>query len=344
MAKIIDLRSDTVTRPVPQMRRAIADAVVGDDVFGDDPTVNAFQDRVASLLGKEAAIFVPSGTMANQTALASITSPGDEVILERQSHIFNYEVAAVAALSGLQVNPLDGDRGVITAELIEGHIRDANLHLPITRVISIENTHNRAGGRVYPFDEMQAIKALADRYGLKVHLDGARLANAVMATGISFEEYAACANTVSMCFSKGLGAPVGSIVAADADTIDTVRRKRKMFGGGMRQAGILAAAALFALDHHLEGLKTDHENALELGRHIEAVEGLDLVYPVESNIVIFRVAPVAGTVGQFLETLKKNNILAISFGKDFVRMVTHLDVNSKEIAQVGEVLRSIHRR
>lgn len=342
MAKIIDLRSDTVTRPVPQMRRAIADAVVGDDVFGDDPTVNEFQDKVASLLGKEAAIFVPSGTMANQTALASLTSPGDEVILERQCHIFNYEVAAVAALSGLQVNPLDGDRGVITADQIEAAIRESNLHHPITRVISIENTHNRAGGRVYPLEEMRAIKALAGRRGLKVHLDGARLANAVMATGVPFTDYAACADTVSMCFSKGLGAPVGSIVASDAATIEIVRRKRKMFGGGMRQVGILAAAARYALDHHIERLKIDHENASELGRHVEAVDGLDLTFPVESNIVIFRVSPALGPVGRFLDALKSKGILAISFGTDFVRMVTHLDVDGEDIALVGEVMKSMN--
>ncbi|MBI4719851.1 MAG: aminotransferase class I/II-fold pyridoxal phosphate-dependent enzyme [Chitinivibrionia bacterium] len=344
MARIIDLRSDTVTRPGPQMRRAIAEAAVGDDVFGDDPTVIALEERVAALMGKEASLFVPSGTMANQVALASISSPGDEVILDRQSHIFNYEVAAAAALSGLQVNPLDGDRGMITAEMIEPHIRAANVHHPVTKIIAIENTHNRAGGRVYPIEEMRAIKRLAGRCGLIVHLDGARLANAVMASGVSFADYASCADTVSMCFSKGLGAPIGSIVVSTAETIRKARRKRKMFGGGMRQVGILAAAALYALDNHIERLRIDHENARRLGGHIEAVDGLELAYPVESNIVVFRVHPRLGTVEALLASLKEKGILAIPFGAGLVRMVTHLDVNEGDIALVGEVLRAVKSR
>jgi threonine aldolase len=341
MARIIDLRSDTVTRPGPQMRRAIAEAVVGDDVFGDDPTMIALEERVAALLGKEASLFVPSGTMANQVALASISSPGDEVILDRQSHIFNYEVAAAAALSGLQANPLDGDRGVITAEMIEPHIRAANVHHPVTKIIAIENTHNRAGGRVYPLEEMRAIKLLAERYGLSVHLDGARLANACVATGTAFADYASCADTVSMCFSKGLGAPVGSIVASTTETIRKARRKRKMFGGGMRQAGILAAAALYALDNHIERLQIDHDNARRLGGHIEAVDGLELAYPIESNIVVFRVHPRLGTVESLLAVLKENGVLAIPFGAGLVRMVTHLDVDADDIALVGTVLRAV---
>jgi threonine aldolase len=344
MAKIIDLRSDTVTRPGPDMRRAIAEAAVGDDVFGDDPTVIALEERVAALLGKEASLYVPSGTMANQVALASISSPGDEVILDRQSHIFNYEVAAASALSGLQLNPLDGDRGVITAGMIEPHIRAANVHHPVTKVIAVENTHNRAGGRIYPFEEMQAIKRLAERRGLSVHLDGARLANACVATGISFAEYAACADTVSMCFSKGLGAPVGSIVASTADTIRRARRKRKMLGGGMRQAGILAAAALYALDHHIERLQIDHDNARRLAGHIESIDGLELVYPVESNIIVFRVHPRMGTVESLLAGLKQNGVLAIPFGAGLVRMVTHLDVDADDITLAGKALRAATSR
>jgi threonine aldolase len=341
MSKMIDLRSDTVTRPGPEMRRAIAEAVVGDDVFGDDPTVIALEQRVASIFGTEAALFVPSGTMANQVALASITQPGDEVILDRQCHIFNYEVAAAPTLSGLQFNPLDGVNGVITAEQIRPHIRPPNLHCPVTRVISIENTHNRAGGHVFPFDEMKRIKALAESHGLKVHLDGARLANAVAATGVSFRDYVSCADTVNMCFSKGLGAPVGSIVSGPGDVIQRARRKRKQFGGGMRQAGILAAAALYALDHHIDRLKDDHENARRLGRAIQSVDGLELVYPVETNIVIFRVDESFDTVDGFLSRLKEHDILAVSFGPVWVRMVTHLDVSSEEIGTVADVLASL---
>jgi threonine aldolase len=344
MARIIDLRSDTVTRPVPEMRRAIAEAVVGDDVFGDDRTVNELQNRVSELLGKEAALFVPSGTMANQVSLASLTSPGDEVILERQSHIFNYEAAAAATLSGLQLNPLDGERGVITADMIKRHIRSNDVHLPVTKLISIENTHNRAGGGIYPFAEMSRIKELAESLGLRVHLDGARLANASVASGVSLKEYAACADTVSMCFSKGLGCPIGSIIASDGAIIARARRKRKQFGGGMRQVGILAAAALYALDHHINRLQIDHANAGRLGEIIQAVDGLELAFPVETNIVIFKVEESFCSVDGLLGALRDENILAIPFGVNLVRMVTHLDVNSEDMEVVGEVLCSLKPR
>ena len=244
MSRIVDLRSDTVTRPVADMRRAIAEAEVGDDVFGDDPTVNLLQERVASLFGTEAALFVPSGTMSNHVALAAITQPGDEVIMDRFAHIFNNEAAAGAVLSGLQLNPIDGSAGVITADQIEPLIRPGSLHQPATRVIALENTHNAAGGRVFPLEEMQRVKRLAESHDVKVHLDGARLCNAVVASGVSFADYVKCADTVNMCFSKGLGCPVGSIVGGNEATIGRARRKRKQFGGGMRQAGILAAEAL----------------------------------------------------------------------------------------------------
>jgi threonine aldolase len=323
------------------MRKAIAEAEVGDDVFGDDPTVIALESRVARDFGKEAALFVPSGTMANQVALASITHPGDEVILERQSHMFNYEVAAASALSGIQFNPLDGERGVITAGDIAPHIRGDNIHHPVTRVISIENTHNRAGGRIFPLDRMREIKSLADEHGLQVHLDGARLANASVATGISFETYASCADTVSICFSKGLGAPIGSIVVSSSETIPRARKKRKMFGGAMRQVGILAAAALYALDHHIERLKVDHENAARLGEIISSTEGIELLYPIETNIVVFRVDEKAYTLEGFLSTLAEHQVLAVPFGPSTVRMVTHLDITARDIDYVREVLRTL---
>ena len=323
------------------MRRAIAEAIVGDDVFGDDPTVIELERRITALFGKEAALFVPSGTMANQVALASLTQPGDEVICDRQCHIFNYEVATASALSGLQMNALDGEIGVITADQIKPYIRAENLHCPTTRLIAIENTHNRAGGHVFPFDEMKRIKALADSKGLKVHLDGARLANAVVATGVPFREYAACADTVNMCFSKGLGAPVGSIVAGSAETIKKARKKRKAFGGGMRQAGILAAAAIYALDHHIDRLADDHKNARTLADAIQSVDGLDLVYKVDTNIIIFKVDDKFDTVDGLLARLARHNILAVSFGPSWVRMVTHLDVSAADVAAVADVLRSL---
>jgi threonine aldolase len=342
--KVVDLRSDTVTRPVPGMRRAIAEADVGDDVFGDDPTVNALEERVAHEFGKEAALFVPSGTMGNQVALASLTQPGDEVILDRESHIFNYEVAAAAVLYGVQFNALDGERGVITRELIAPHIRADNLHCPVTRVIAVENTHNRAGGRVFPIGIMREVKALAESKGLKVHLDGARIANASVATGIAFREYGACADTISMCFSKGLGAPVGSIVISDNETIRKARKKRKMFGGGMRQAGILAAAAIYALNHHIERLREDHENATRLGKRIASIDGVKLIHPVETNIIVFKLDESAYSPEEFLSSLKARGVLAVPFGPSIVRMVTHLDISADDITFVEGVLQDMKPR
>ena len=320
------------------MREAIYRAEVGDDVKGEDPTINRLEEMSAQRMGKSAALFVASGTMGNLVALASLTSPGDEIILDRQCHVFNYEVASVAAFAGVQTNALDGDRGVITAEQIEPHIREDNLHLPVTRVLAIENTHNRAGGRIFPYEEMKAIRALADEHGLFVHLDGARLANAHVETGISFGDYYKCADTVSMCFSKGLGAPVGSIVVSTGERIDRARKIRKRLGGGMRQAGILAAAALYALDHHIDRLRDDHENARRLASFVENTEGIAIDQPVETNIVIIRVDPDVYSVDGVLGQLAEAGVLAVPFGRGRVRMVTHLDVSAGDIERVGEVL------
>jgi threonine aldolase len=344
MTSIVDLRSDTVTRPVPGMRRAIAEAEVGDDVFGDDPTVIRLEERISALFGTQAALFVPSGTMGNQVALAALCEPGDEVILDRYSHVFNHQVAAASVLSGLQLNPLDGDRGVITVEQIAPHVRPVNIHQPVTKVISIENTHNRAGGRVYPIEEMRRIRSFAQSKGMKVHLDGARLANAVVATGVSFKEYVACADTVSMCFSKGLGAPVGSIVAGESAAMERARRKRKQFGGGMRQAGILAAAALYALDHHIDRLAEDHVHARRLAEAIANTEGLELVFPAETNIVVFTVHESLGTIAAYLDRLKQHNILASMSGTTRVRMVTHLDVSGDDIEYAIKTIKALGTR
>ena len=341
MPKVVDLRSDTVTRPVAAMRQAIAEAEVGDDVFGDDPTVNRLEQRMVTLFGTEAAMFVPSGTMGNTAAIAGLTQPGDELILDRQSHIFNNEVAAIPALCGVQFNALDGADGVITAEQIRSHIRPLNIHQPVSRVIAIENTHNRGGGRVFPLEEMQRIKRLAGEHGMKVHLDGARLANAVVATGVSFDTFATCADTVSMCFSKGLGAPVGSIVGGAAVTIDRARKKRKQFGGGMRQVGVLAAAALYALDHHVKRLETDHENAARLAGIVSSTEGLQLARPVETNMVVFDVQPSLGSPESFMERLAERGILTGPSGPSRIRLVTHLDIDDSDIDYVAEVLGSL---
>jgi len=323
------------------MRRAMAEAKVGDDVFGDDPTVIALQERVASMFGKEAALFVPSGTMANQVALAAHTSRGDEVICDRNCHIFNYEVAGPSVLSGIQLNPLDGEQGIITVDQITPHIRPKNVHLPNTRLIAIENTHNRGAGKIFPLEEMQRIRELASAHDLGVHLDGARLANAVAATGISFEQYGACADTVSMCFSKGLGAPVGSIVSGTAELIKRAHRARKLFGGGMRQAGVLAAAAIYALDHHLARMTEDHRNATRLGELIDGTEGLERIFSVDSNMVIFCVDESFIGADRFLATLKEGGVLAIDIRPAVIRMVTHLDVDAADIDHVGEVLATV---
>ena len=333
----IDLRSDTVTRPGSAMREAIASATVGDDVFGDDPTVNALEARVASMFGAEAALFVPSGTMGNLIAISCITKPGDEIILDRQCHILNYEVASVAAFAGVQTCPLDGVRGVLTAELIEPHIRPVNLHCPPTTVIAMENTHNRAGGHVYPIEEMKRVKELAEERGLLVHVDGARICNAHVETGVPLADYFSCTDTMSMCFSKGLGAPVGSIVISNAEVIARARKKRKQFGGGMRQSGFLASAAMYALDYHVERLRDDHANAKRLADIIESTEGLRLTHPVETNIVVMAVDESVFTADELLASLKGEGVLAVPFGPGLVRMVTHLDVSAEDIERVAGV-------
>ncbi len=341
---MIDLRSDTVTRPTAAMRRAISEAPVGDDVFGDDPTVIALEERVAELAGKEAALFVPSGTMGNFLGLAATASPGDEVILDRQCHIMNYEVSSVAVLHGLQLNALDGERGALRAEMIEPHIKVESLHTPGTRIIAMENTHNRAGGCIYPFEEMKRVRELASARGISVHLDGARLWNAHAATGVSIADYAACADTVSMCFSKGLGAPVGSVLVSRADVIARARRLRKRLGGGMRQAGVLAAGALYALEHHVARLRDDHDNAKRLESYIRRVPAFSLDFPVETNIVVFRVDAKAWTVEDLLARLREHDVLAVAFGAGRVRMVTHLDVSAADVERAGEALLEIAGR
>jgi threonine aldolase len=343
-AQIIDLRSDTVTQPGPEMRQAITEAALGDDVFGDDPTVIALEERMTGMLGKEAALFVPSGTMGNLVALLSTTEPGDEMILDRQCHVLNYEVASVALVGGVQANALDGERGVITAAMIEPHIKEASLHTPGTRVIALENTHNRAGGHIFPYEEMKRVRELASERGIGVHLDGARLWNAHVETGVSFADYGACVDTVSMCFSKGMGAPVGSIVLSSAEVIARARRWRKRLGGGMRQAGIVAAAALYAVENNIERLRDDHDNAKKLGGYVEGIEGLRLRDPVETNIVVIEVDPAAITASELLAQLESHGVRAVPFGRNLVRMVTNLGVSAEDIERVGEALPLIQRR
>lgn len=332
MKDFIDLRSDTVTKPTPDMRRAMAEAEVGDDVFGEDPTVNALQEKVAKILRKETAIFVPSGTMANQLAIKSHTQPGDEVIIEGTSHPFNFEGGAGAALSGVQFNCLKGVRGILEVSQVEEAIRPLDHHFPVTRLICLENTHNRGGGSIYPIEKISEIHQLAKAKGLVIHLDGARLWNASVATGIKPYEYAQWADSVSVCLSKGLGAPIGSLVTGSKTFIDRVHRFRKMFGGGMRQAGIIAAAGIYALDHHIERLKEDHRNAKRLAFGLKEFKGV-FIKPedVETNIIIFDVSQSGMTAPQVTEAMKKEGVLIHAFGKTQIRLVTHLDVTSEEI-------------
>jgi len=339
--KVIDLRSDTVTRPSPGMRKAIAEAVVGDDVFGDDPTVKALEERVAAMLGKEAGLFVPSGSMGNQIALRVHTSPGDEVIAEWSSHTVNHETGGAAALAGVQLRPIKGRRGHMTLDQIEEAVRPVEIHLPRTALIVMENTHNMAGGTVYPIEEMEAVSAFARERGIAVHLDGARLFNASAASGVPVERYAACADSVMTCMSKGLGAPIGSVLTGGAEFIREARRFRKMYGGGMRQVGILAAACLYALDHNLGRLEEDHENARLLAEELSGSAGIGAdPSGVESNIVMLETR--GGAAAPVLQkALAERGVLVLSVGPKTLRAVTHLDVSREDVLEAARIMRDI---
>lgn len=332
---LIDLRSDTITQPTPAMREAIAQAPVGDDVLGDDPTVHELESFVAELLGKEAAVYMPSGTMTNQVALRAHTEPGDEIILEAQSHIYYYESGAPAALSGLMCRLIDGDRGVFTAEDVLKVLRPADEHWPPTKVVCLENTHNRGGGRIYPLAEIEAIAHVCHDHNLKLHLDGARFWNACAATEISEAVYAQPFDTVSVCFSKGLGAPVGSALAGPKDFIERSRRFRKMFGGGMRQAGMMAAGALYALQHHRDRLKDDHLNAQLLASGLQKIAGVE-VDPVETNIVVIHIPSVPAAT--LVDRLKQKGVAVLTRGTHSIRSVTNLMVNQEQIQQIPGLL------
>ena len=341
----IDLRSDTVTRPTPAMRAAMHAAEVGDDVFRDDPTVNRLEERVAELLGKEAALFVPSGTMSNQIAVKVHTQPGDELLCDVNCHIYNYEAGGPAILSGVSCHTLHGENGILDVTQLEDKIRPLDDHQVRTRLVCLENTHNRGGGRVYPYEKIQAIQAWTRQHGLILHLDGARLWNAVVATGISAKQWGDLFDTVSVCFSKGLGAPVGSALAGPRELIVRARRIRKLFGGGMRQAGVLAAAALYALDHHIERLTDDHRNAQILARAIADTPGLRLVpADVDTNLIWFRVDPERGAAKDVAAALKERGVLIHASGPQTLRACTHLDVSAAQAERAAETIRRIDYR
>jgi threonine aldolase len=338
MPPMIDLRSDTVTKPTLGMRRAMAEAEVGDDVFGEDPTVNRLQARAAEIFGREAALFVPSGTMGNQIALKVHTQPGDEVILEEASHIFNSEMAMMAAFSGVIPRPIPGERGFLRWEQIESAIRPKVYYYAQTRLICLENTHNFKGGGVYPLEWAREIIEKAHERGLAVHLDGARVFNAAVATGRSVKELTEGFDSVMFCLSKGLGAPVGSMLVGSSGFIERAHRVRKMLGGGMRQVGVLAAAGLYALEHHIERLAEDHENAQILAQALTEIPEVRLE-PVETNIIIFELTKTPAE--KLITALKKRNILALAIGPRRVRLVTHLDVSRADVLFAAQALREI---
>jgi threonine aldolase len=336
---IVDLRSDTVTKPTPEMRRAMAEAEVGDDVFGEDPTVARLEALAAERLGKEAGLFVTSGTQGNQVSLMAHTKRGDEIILDENSHIYNYEVAALAVLSAVQARTLRGRSGILDPNEVREAIRPPNIHYPQDTLICLESTHNRGGGSVYPLKTLQEIRGIATQHGLAVHLDGARLFNACVASGTPVKDVAAQADSVTFCLSKGLGAPVGSVVTGSKAFIGRARRARKMLGGGMRQAGIIAAAGLVALETMVDRLRDDHANARALAEGLATLPGIQIdLGAVQTNIVIFDVLrPDVDAAGLILK-LAEQGIKALNMGPTRIRMVTHKDVDRAGILRTLAVL------
>jgi threonine aldolase len=337
-----DLRSDTITMPTKAMREAMMNAELGDDVLGDEPTVQALQARVADLLGKDEACFVPSGTMANQLAIRAQTEPGDEILCHPDSHIYHYESGAPAALSGCSMAFLPGERGIFDADSIDEHIRPDDHHFPNSKLLVIENTHNRGGGVAWPMKQLESVTRRARSHELRCHLDGARLWNAAVATGEAPGTIGAHFDTISVCFSKGLGAPAGSVVAGDAATMARVHRFRKMYGGAMRQSGLLAAACIHAMDHHVDRLADDHERARRLAEAIDECPGFSVeLGGVETNIVYFDVDPSLGSPVELVTSLDQEGVRMLDIGPRTMRAVTSLAVDDDAIDHVIRVLQSL---
>ena len=338
----IDLRSDTVTRPTPAMRRAMAEAEVGDDVFGDDPTVKALEERTAELLGKESAVFVPSGTMANQMAVGVHTRPGDELLCASTAHVYLWEAGGIARHSGVTARTFEGEFGRLSLEDLKDAIRPDDVHYTQTRLVWLENTHNRGGGRVQSLASISSIRRWAREHRLALHLDGARLMNAVVSTGVPARDWAQHFDTVSICFSKGLGAPIGSALAGSGQLIRQARGLRKLFGGAMRQAGIIAAGALFALEHHVDRLAQDHENAQVLAEAFQGADGFSLESgPVETNLVWVSVDPSLGTAAEVAAYLRSRGIMVAVLGAQVIRACTHLDVTRDDVEYAASVIRQV---
>jgi threonine aldolase len=336
---IIDMRSDTVTKPTAGMRRAMAEAEVGDDMSGEDPTVNRLEAMMAELLGKEAAVFACSGTQSNQMGVRTHCQPGDELLIESTGHIANFEQGAPAALSGVTSRLITGQDGILDLCDVEGKIRADNQHLCVTRLVCLENTTNVGGGRIYPQENIDTIGQWAHRNGLKVHMDGARLFNAVVASGSSAAEICRHVDTVSICFSKGLGCPMGSILVGSKSEITRARRARKLFGGALRQAGIVAAAAIYAMENHVERLQVDHDNARAFAEEIRQIDGITLDPPdVQTNLVFFNVDPELGNAAQLSAKLKQRGVRINATGPQRLRACTHLDVDRDMALRAAEAI------
>ncbi|MFN8259822.1 MAG: GntG family PLP-dependent aldolase [Chitinophagales bacterium] len=336
---MIDLRSDTVTKPSAAMLQAMFAAEVGDDVFSEDPTINLLESTMSALFNHEAALFCASGTMANQIAVKAHTQPMDEIMLDKTAHIYYYETAGFAFHSGVSVKLIDGDKGRITAEQVMENIQPNFDWLPKTSLVCLENTSNKGGGSCYELQAIEEIKATCDAHGLKLHMDGARLYNAIVAKRYTTKQIGALCDSISVCFSKGLGTPVGSVLIGSKEFIRKARRIRKVFGGGMRQAGYLAAACLYALEHHVERLAIDHQHAKQIAAVLENLSWIKEVLPCETNILIFTIDETKTSVEAVLSYLKQNGILAVQFGKHQIRMVFHLDISEDMVSTVQDTLK-----
>ncbi|WP_066222437.1 threonine aldolase family protein [Formosa haliotis] len=338
---IIDLRSDTVTKPTPEMLDAMVSAKVGDDVFKEDETINLLEEKIAKMFGKPQALFFPSGTMANQTAIKLHTNPGDQVICDKYAHIYNYEGGGASFNSGVSCKLIDGNQGMFTAKDVINAINPPEFyHSPLTTLVEVENTTNKGGGACWDFKELEAIKSVCNKHNLGYHLDGARLWNAIVAKNETTKQYGEIFDTISVCLSKGLGCPIGSVLVGDSKFMDRALRIRKILGGGMRQGGFLAAAGLYALDNNISRLIEDHKKAKELGELLQTLTVVKQVEPSETNIVIFELQPDADS-NTFIEKLKAHNILIIDMGQGKLRMVTHLDYTNDMHSKVLETLKHL---
>ncbi|PWT70391.1 MAG: threonine aldolase [Bacteroidetes bacterium] len=336
----IDLRSDTVTLPVPGMREAIINAPVGDDVFREDPSINQLESIAANLFGMEAALYCPTGTMSNQIAIKCHTQPGDEVICDSQAHVYIYEGGGIAFNSSSQVKAIEGDRGRIKAEQIQAAINPDDVHRPRTSLVCLENTSNRGGGSCYDLNDIRKIKDLCSENNLRLHLDGARLFNALVAKGEKPRDYGEIFDSISFCLNKGLGCPIGSVLIGKKDFIQKGRRVRKVFGGGMRQAGFMAAAGIYALEHHISRLQEDHDHAQQLAKILSTKNFVEKILPVETNIVIFEVKPPC-TAKQIVDKLHEKQILAFAISANRIRFVTHLNLTPENISLVANVIQDL---